>query len=39
VAEIFGGDEKRQARQLVEHAAHPRVREELQEEAVALGLW
>jgi acyl-CoA hydrolase len=39
VAEIFGNDEKRQARQLVEHAAHPRVREELREEAVALGLW
>jgi acyl-CoA hydrolase len=39
VAEIFGGDEKRQARQLVEHAAHPQVREELREEALALGLW
>jgi acyl-CoA hydrolase len=39
VAEIFGGDEKRQARELVERAAHPRVREELREEAVALGLW
>jgi acyl-CoA hydrolase len=39
VAEIFGSDERRQARQLVEHAAHPRVRDELQEEAVALGLW
>ena len=39
VAEIFGHDEKSQARQLVEHAAHPRVREELREEAAALGLW
>ncbi len=39
VAEIFGNDEKRQAHQLVEHAAHPRVREELREEAAALGLW
>ncbi len=39
VAEIFGGDEKRQARQLVENAAHPRVRDELREEAAALGLW
>jgi acyl-CoA hydrolase len=39
VAQIFGADEKRQARQLIEHAAHPRVREELREEAVGLGLW
>ena len=39
VAEIFGSDEKSQARQLIEHAAHPRVREELREEAAALGLW
>ena len=39
VAEIFGGDEKRQARQLVENAAHPRIRGELREEAAALGLW
>ena len=39
VAEILGSDENRQARQLVDHAAHPKVREELQEEAVALGLW
>ena len=39
VAEIFGGDERRQAHQLVENAAHPRVREELREEAAALGLW
>jgi acyl-CoA hydrolase len=38
VAEIFGRDQREQARQLIEHAAHPRVREELREEAVALGL-
>ena len=38
VAEVFGRDQHEQARQLVEHAAHPRVREELREEAVALGL-
>ena len=30
--------ERTQARHLIEHAAHPRVREELWEEAVALGL-
>jgi len=39
VAEIFGSDERRQAHQLVERAAHPRVRDELREEAAALGLW
>lgn len=38
VAEVAGHDERSQARHLVEHAAHPRVREELREEAVALGL-
>jgi acyl-CoA hydrolase len=38
VAEIFGHDERSQAAQLIENAAHPRVREELWEEAVALGL-
>lgn len=37
-AELYGRDQQEQARQLIEHAAHPRVREELQEEAVALGL-
>ncbi len=37
-AELAGQDERTQARHLVEHAAHPRVREELWEEAVALGL-
>lgn len=37
-AEIFGVDQREQARQLIEHAAHPAVREELREEAVALGL-
>jgi acyl-CoA hydrolase len=39
IARIFGSDERSQARALVEHAAHPRVRDELREEAVALGLW
>jgi acyl-CoA hydrolase len=38
VARIFGSDEKQQARELVENAAHPRVRDELREEAAALGL-
>ncbi|MCW2796593.1 acetyl-CoA hydrolase/transferase C-terminal domain-containing protein [Nocardioides sp.] len=38
VAEVFGRDQGEQARQIIEHAAHPSVREELREEAVALGL-
>jgi acyl-CoA hydrolase len=38
VAEIFGHDEKSQAAQLIDEAAHPSVREELWEEARALGL-
>jgi acyl-CoA hydrolase len=38
VAELYGRDQREQARQLIEHAAHPSVREELCEEAVALGL-
>lgn len=38
VAEVFGQPQEEQARQLVEHAAHPSVRGELAEEAVALGL-
>ena len=38
VAEIAGNDQREQARQLIEHAAHPSVREELREEGVALGL-
>lgn len=38
VAELYGRDQREQARQLIEHAAHPRVRDELVEEAVALGL-
>ncbi len=38
VAELFGVPEQEQARRLVEHAAHPRVREELREEAAGLGL-
>ncbi len=38
VAEIRGQDEKSQARNLIEQAAHPRIRDELWEEAYELGL-
>jgi acyl-CoA hydrolase len=38
VAEIHGHDERAQARHLIDRAAHPSVRDELREEAVALGL-
>jgi acyl-CoA hydrolase len=38
VADVFGEDQRTQARQLIERAAHPRVREELWEEARALHL-
>jgi acyl-CoA hydrolase len=38
VARLWGYDEKTQARHLIEQAAHPRVREELWEEARELGL-
>lgn len=38
VAEVFGHDQVAQARNLIDKAAHPSVREELWEEAVALGL-
>lgn len=38
LAELFGRDQREQARQIIEHAAHPSVREDLHEEAVALGL-
>ncbi|MGH8940503.1 MAG: acetyl-CoA hydrolase/transferase family protein, partial [Actinomycetes bacterium] len=37
-AEMFGHDERSQARQLIDNAAHPRVRDELWEEAAGLGL-
>lgn len=37
-ADIWGHDERNQAAHLIEHAAHPDAREELQEEAHALGL-
>jgi acyl-CoA hydrolase len=37
-ADIWGHDERNQAAHLIEHAAHPDVREELREEAHALGL-
>lgn len=38
VAELFGHDQHTQARHLIEAAAHPRVRDELWEEAAHLGL-
>ena len=38
VAELVGHTERDQARRLIEHASHPAVRDELYEEAVALGL-
>jgi acyl-CoA hydrolase len=37
-AEIWGRDERGQADQLIDQAAHPSVRDELREEAVGLGL-
>ena len=37
-AQIFGRDQRAQARALIDEAAHPRVRDELWEEAAALGL-
>ena len=37
-AELFGSSEREQAANLIEHAAHPRVRAELREEARELGL-
>ncbi|MFM6977241.1 MAG: acetyl-CoA hydrolase/transferase family protein [Micrococcales bacterium] len=38
VADIFGHSQKQQARNLIEEAAHPRVRDELREAAKTLGL-
>lgn len=38
VAEVYGVSERVQARNIIEHAAHPRVREHLREQAAALGL-
>jgi len=38
VAPLFGLDQREQARMLVERVAHPRVRDELVEEACVLGL-
>ena len=35
---MWGVDERTQARRLIDNAAHPRVRDELAEEAAALGL-
>lgn len=37
-AEVFGRPERTQVAELIERAAHPRIREELWEEAAALGL-
>ena len=37
-AELWGVDERTQAHRLIDNAAHPRVREELAEEARALNL-
>jgi acyl-CoA hydrolase len=38
VAEVFGLDQRHQAANIIDHAAHPRVREQLWEQAAALGL-
>jgi acyl-CoA hydrolase len=38
LAEVFGQDQREQARQIIDHAAHPSVRDDLWEEAAALGL-
>jgi acyl-CoA hydrolase len=38
VADVFGLDQRHQAANIIDHAAHPRVREYLREEAVKLGL-
>ena len=38
IAWMWGRDERRQARNLIEHAAHPSVRDDLWEEARGLGL-
>ena len=38
IAWMWGRDERRQARNLIEHAAHPSVRDDLWEEARALGV-
>ena len=37
-AELFGHDQQKQAAHIIEHAAHPDVRDELWEDAVSLGL-
>ena len=38
IAEIWGRSQSQQARNLIDHAAHPEVREELEEEGISLGL-
>lgn len=37
-AQIWGADQREQAHQIIDHVAHPDVRDELREEAAALGL-
>ena len=37
-AELFGHDQQKQAAHIIEHAAHPDVRDELWEDAISLGL-
>ena len=39
IARIWGRDQREQAAELIDHAAHPSVREELEEEAQAIGLF
>ena len=38
IAQVFGNDEDEQARQIIEHAAHPDARDELREAGRAMGL-
>ena len=38
VAELWGNSKRRKARHIIRDAAHPRVRDELWEEAAELGL-
>ncbi|WP_455130506.1 acetyl-CoA hydrolase/transferase family protein [Propionibacterium acidifaciens] len=38
IAQVFGNDEDEQARQIIEHAAHPDARDELREAGGAMGL-
>ena len=38
IAQVFGNDEDEQARQIIEHAAHPDARDGLREAGRAMGL-